>query len=321
MGSCGELGSSLQPHSPNAFALRQQISSNRENVETTSAPPRPTAGRCVEIRSLSRAHVAGGPIEPMSFLALLPNAVSALTVCGLDVPHARLSPISRALDGIANVPDEFPYTERDLKPKMDGGDGRFYFVPKFVQHAGDECRDSLTQFYSCVLPPSGTGTVLDLCSSWTSHYPKDWQGARCVALGLNYAELAVNPSKTEYKVQDLNDNPTLPFDDATFDVITNSLSVDYMTSPLALFKEMHRVLKPGGYACMAFTNRCFPTKVVPIWTKPFTEVHHAQIVGNYYKYSAEWAGGIEVADVCPDGWVGQRDPMVVIVGRKGGGSE
>ena len=46
----------------------------------------------------------------------------------------------------------------------------------------------------------------------------------------------------------------------SFDVITNSLSVDYMTSPLELFDEMHRVLKPGGVACMAFTNRCFPTK-------------------------------------------------------------
>ena len=31
--------------------------------------------------------------------------------------------------------------------------------------------------------------------------------------------------------------------------------------PLELFEETHRVLRPGGLACMAFTNRCFPTKV------------------------------------------------------------
>lgn len=63
------------------------------------------------------------------------------------------------------------------------------------------------------------------------------------------------------QVQDLNTSPTLPYESDSFDVITNSLSVDYMTRPLELFKEMHRVLKPGGIACMAFTNRCFPTKV------------------------------------------------------------
>ena len=45
------------------------------------------------------------------------------------------------------------------------------------------------------------------------------------------------------------------------DVVTNSLSVDYLTQPLEVFAEMNRVLKPGGLACMAFTNRCFPTKV------------------------------------------------------------
>ena len=27
-----------------------------------------------------------------------------------------------------------------------------------------------------------------------------------------------------------------------------------------VFKEMHRVLKPGGTAIMSFSNRCFPTK-------------------------------------------------------------
>ena len=60
------------------------------------------------------------------------------------------------------------------------------------------------------------------------------------------------PSKTEYKVQDLNTNPKLPFDDDSFDVITNSLSVDYMTKPIELFAEMHRVLKPGGmYICVS----------------------------------------------------------------------
>ncbi len=53
---------------------------------------------------------------------------------------------------------------------------------------------------------------------------------------------------------------TLPYEDNSFDVVTNAVSVDYLTRPLEVFREMHRVLKPGGQAIMSFSNRCFPTK-------------------------------------------------------------
>ena len=39
-----------------------------------------------------------------------------------------------------------------------------------------------------------------------------------------------------------------------------AVSVDYLTRPIEVFKEMHRCLKPGGMAVMSFSNRCFPTK-------------------------------------------------------------
>ena len=221
---------------------------------------------------------------------------------------------SRALEDI-KFPESFPLSRADLTPEWSGNDGAFYFLPKLVQHAGDGCRKSLSDFYARVLPPASTGTTLDLCSSWTSHYPVGYKASRGVALGLNYVELALNPSKTELCVQDLNKNPALPYDDGTFDIITNSLSVDYMTSPLELFSQMHRVLKPGGLACMAFTNRCFPTKVVPAWTRPFTEESHARIVASYYHYSADW-GEIGIADISPPGWEGERDPCIVVMGRK-----
>ena len=54
--------------------------------------------------------------------------------------------------------------------------------------------------------------------------------------------------------------PKLPYEDNSFDIITNAVSVDYLTKPIEVFKEMHRVLKPGGQAIMSFSNRCFPTK-------------------------------------------------------------
>ena len=66
---------------------------------------------------------------------------------------------------------------------------------------------------------------------------------------------------------------------------------------------------------MAFTNRCFPSKVVPIWKQPFSDLNHARIVGNYIHFSAEWES-IDAVDVSPEGWAGQRDPMFVIQARK-----
>ena len=72
----------------------------------------------------------------------------------------------------------------------------------------------------------------------------------------------------------------------------------------------------GGLAAMAFTNRCFPSKVVPCWTRPFTEPSHARIIASYYHYAGFDDEDISVVDVSPDGWVGQRDPMVVVQARK-----
>ena len=43
----------------------------------------------------------------------------------------------------------------------------------------------------------------------------------------------------------------LPFDDETFDAVVASLTVHHLARPAEVFKEVHRVLKPGG--CFAFT--------------------------------------------------------------------
>lgn len=257
----------------------------------------------------SRANVALRPRPPAR------QAVGALLVCGVEVPNARESPASRALAAKA-WPAEFPYSASDLTPLDAGKDELFYLLPRFVQHAAVEARDELGRFYSCALPPPGEGDVLDLCSSWTSHYPAGYEARRCVVLGLNPFELLANACRTEMRVQNLNADPKLPYADGSFDCVTLSLSVDYMTRPLELFGEIHRVLRPGGLACMAFTNRCFQSKVVRRWLAPFDNVAHVELVGAYFAFSAPWAA-CEVADVSPDGWAGQQNPMLVVCGRKG----
>ena len=80
---------------------------------------------------------------------------------------------------------------------------------------------------------------------------------------MNQKELEANKQLNDFVVQDLNENPILSqFEDNSFDVICNVVSVDYLTKPLEIFKEMHRILRPGGISLMSFSNRCFPTKAI-----------------------------------------------------------
>ncbi|KAH8092125.1 methyltransferase domain-containing protein [Aureococcus anophagefferens] len=260
-----------------------------------------------------------GKIESMGFkraalagvlCALLPST-HALVVGGVEIPHAKVSPNSRALDSV-EYPEAWPFSAEDLRPMDPSDDQLFYLIPKFVHHGG-ECRECLTKYYGAILPPPGAGAVLDLCSSWTSHYPKGYKAKRCAALGLNALELLANPSKTEWKVQNLNTDPKLPYETGSFDVVTNSLSADYLTSPLGVF-EVRRVLA-GRPRAMAFTNRCFPTKVARV----DATLHGARSRADprvllplrglrrrrHRRRRRE-----------PRRLVGQRDPMVVVQARK-----
>ncbi|CAN1185582.1 hypothetical protein LINPERHAP2_LOCUS37634 [Linum perenne] len=211
-------------------------------------------------------------------------------------------------------PEQFPFKEEDFQRFDESSDSSFYEAPRFVTHIDDPAIAALTKYYSEVLPPSNTPgvSILDMCSSWVSHYPKGYKQDRIVGMGMNEQELKQNPVLTEYILQDLNVNPKLPFDDDSFDVITNVVSVDYLTKPLDVFKEMRRILKPGGLAIMSFSNRCFFTKAISIWTST-GDADHVMIVGSYFHY----AGGFEppqAVDISPN--PGRSDPMYIVYSRK-----
>ena len=61
---------------------------------------------------------------------------------------------------------------------------------------------------------------------------------------MNQGELARNPQLTDYVVHDLNEDPTLPFPDNSYDVITNCVSVDYLNKPLQVGRGGGKV--PGS---------------------------------------------------------------------------
>ncbi|CAN0421295.1 unnamed protein product, partial [Ectocarpus sp. 8 AP-2014] len=62
-------------------------------------------------------------------------------------------------------------------------------------------------------------------------------------------------------VWDLNAEPRLPFEDATYDAVVCTVSVQYLQQPEAVFADVCRVLKPGGVAIFSFSNRMFSDKV------------------------------------------------------------
>lgn len=128
----------------------------------------------------------------------------------------------------------------------ESSDAAFYDSPRFVTHIDDGAINALTKWYSEAFPPSGNKDVaiLDVCSSWISHFPAGYTAGKISGLGMNEEELKRNKVLTDYTVRDLNVDPTLPYPDATFDVITNTVSVDYLTKPIEVFKEMHRYDRP-----------------------------------------------------------------------------
>ncbi|GMP59563.1 hypothetical protein CsSME_00022800 [Camellia sinensis var. sinensis] len=221
--------------------------------------------------------------------------------------------IDQVLKNVA-WPEQIPFKEVDFQRSDESPDKSFYESPRFVTHIDDPAIVALTKYYSEVFPPSETPgvTILDMCSSWVSHFPAGYKQDRIVGMGMNEEELKRNQVLTEYVVQDLNVNPKLPFEDNSFDVITNVVSVDYLTKPIDVFKEMCRILKPGGLAIISLSNRCFWTKAISIWTIT-TDAGHVLIVGSYFHY----AGGFEPAqavDLSPN--PGRSDPMYIVYSKK-----
>ena len=159
----------------------------------------------------------------------------------------------------------------------------FYSPPRLVTHIDDQAIAAVGTLYQEL---GLTGEVLDLMSSWISHFthPPD----RLVALGMNEVELAANPQAHDWLIHDLNDTPRLPFDDDSFDAVTCCVSVDYLTRPVEVFTDVARVLRPGGLFVVTFSNRCFPTKAIRGWLYADDE-GHLEIVRRYFEAAEGWA--------------------------------
>lgn len=160
------------------------------------------------------------------------------------------------------------YQRADSEP-----DSIFYAIPRMVQHVDAEAARWIRRLHREVLPPSGR--VLDLMSSWISHLESRPNDLSVSGLGMNADELNANERLTERVAQDLNETPVLPWDDNSFDAAICSLSIEYLLNPVAVLREVRRVLRPGSRFVITFSNRWFPTKAIALWA----ELHEFERMG------------------------------------------
>lgn len=208
-------------------------------------------------------------------------------------------------------------TAKDFSRQDEADDANFYATPRLVVHLDDKAISLVEDIARRHMPPV-QARVLDLMSSFRSHLPADRPYREIIGLGMNASEMQANPQLTRFLVHDLNKYPQLPFNTGYFDVVMNTVSVQYLTQPVAVFREVARVLRPGGVSIVTFSDRMFPTKAVRVWREGDDE-DHISLVQEYYRL----AGGFGNArtERYPGGnsnWFRSgRDPLYAVIGTRG----
>ena len=187
-----------------------------------------------------------------------------LTGPGMQLRHA-----DKATDFFSDA----PFMRSD-----ETSDSEFYSTPRHINHLDQAAQAQLKSVYKQLIPANRE--ILDLMSSINSHIDESIEIKKVTGLGLNREELETNPILDEIIIHDINQNHRLPCDDASFDIVICSLSIEYITHPLKLFDEVARILRPEGRFIISFSNRWFPTKAVQVWNN----LHDFERIGLVMEY-------------------------------------
>ncbi len=203
------------------------------------------------------------------------------------------------------------FSPQDFERVDEEDDRVFYRQARKVVHIDDGAIAAAGRLFRELVPPDSV--VLDLMSSWRSHWPEGHPKSRLVGLGLNREEMEDNPDLDEVVVHDVNHNPELPFGDDIFDAVLITVSAQYLTQPVDTFGEVNRILKPGGVFIVSFSNRMFPTKAVYIW-RASSDRGRVDLVGTYMEAAGNFEdiqGVFANPQDSPPG-----DPLFAVHGRK-----
>ena len=281
------------PHT--TISLRSDGNETVDSVEISGAA---SVGELTEhlldLLSKSDGDAVATPVNTGATAAMpVPQATASDKVAAIKFRWNTLDLIPTMLQATGGAwPAEWPLSDEHFSRLDPGNDVEFYADARLdEQHLDEHARNSLRSHYDHLFtvaaaenksrngcdgaPVDSALDVLDLCSSFESHFPAPGHGRpelRTFGMGLNAEELAANsllaPSNggLGYAVQDLNEDPMLAqHEDESFDLVTMALSVDYLTRPREVFAEAFRVLRPGGRFAVAFSNRMFRSKAVAVW--------------------------------------------------------
>lgn len=211
-------------------------------------------------------------------------------------------------------PTEYPFPPQAFRRQDETDDADFYSTPRYCYHIDEGAVRAITNYYKTNIEPGSA--ILDICSSWVSHFPNDFpeKMSRISATGMNALELKENKALTDFDPRNLNIEPKLPYQDESFDVVTCVVSVDYLIHPLEVFREVNRVLKPGGKFILSQSNRCFPSKAIAMWLEQ-SDLQHCLVIAAYFHYSKGWKPA-KIMDCSPRG-PRTDNPLFIIEGTKG----
>jgi len=198
---------------------------------------------------------------------------------------------------VSSLPPEF-FRRQDERP-----DDQFYAVPRPASHLDERADRVVAGWYRELLPAGGR--VLDLFAGAASHLPEPL--AAVIGVGLDADALGRNERLAERHRLDLNLRPSLPFADASLDGAVCTVSVQYLTQPVAVFAEVARCLRPGAPFLVSFSNRMFPTKAVLCW-RVSDDAAHGRLVRSYFA-AAGGFGGVEARSFVPDA---DGDPLYLL---------
>ena len=177
-----------------------------------------------------------------------------------------------------------------------------------ARHIDDAAIAAVTRLHREVLPAGGA--ILDLMSGWVSHLPPEAYYRKVVGVGPDACELAENPFLDEWRVQDLNRNPHLAFATAEFDAAAICVSIQHLTRPCDVIREVGRVLKPGAPLVVTFSNCCLATRAIACWHL-LDDAGQLCLIAHYFAEAGNWTD-IRCLDRTP---AGGGDPLYAVMGR------
>lgn len=198
---------------------------------------------------------------------------------------------------MSSLPPEF-FRRQDERP-----DDQFYAVPRPASHLDERADRVVADWYDELLPAGGR--VLDLLAGAASHLPE--RVSPVIGVGLDTDALERNERLTARHRLDLNQQPSLPFAGRSLDGAVCTVSVQYLTQPVAVFAEVARCLRPGAPFLVAFSNRMFPTKAVLCW-RVSDDAAHARLVRSYFA-AAGGFGPVEARSFVPEA---DGDPLYLL---------